>query len=121
MAKEGISKYSLSRLGYVLEPEKNLPSGFRDKLVGFGGFYGSEPEKIIFEIDDVVHFLKSSKTHPVIRASQAHVELVRIHPYFDGNGRAARLLQDFCLQERDYPPALILTGNKKKDYDTAYY
>ncbi|MBI2043572.1 Fic family protein [Candidatus Pacearchaeota archaeon] len=114
LAREGISPYSLSRLGYETEPDKNPSSGFRNILVGFGGFYGTESEKIPFEINDLVIFLKHFQSHPVVRAAQAHLELVRIHPYMDGNGRAARLLQNFCLQEMDYPPALILAGNRNE-------
>ncbi len=35
--------------------------------------------------------------HPVIKAGIAHHELVRIHPFFDGNGRVARLLATLVL------------------------
>ncbi|MEK6820071.1 MAG: Fic family protein [Nanoarchaeota archaeon] len=114
LAREGISNYSLAALGHMIESEKNPISNFRNSLVGFGDFYGTESEKIIFEVDDLINFLKTTKEHPVIRASQAHLELVRIHPYHDGNGRVARLLQNFCLQERNYPPALILSGNRNE-------
>ena len=114
VSSKGISPYSLSKLGSIIEPDKNSSSGFRNVLVKFGDFYGTETEKIPFEVDDLINFLKFSKIHPVLRASQAHLELVRIHPYMDGNGRAARLLQNFCLQERDYPPSLILAGNRNE-------
>lgn len=45
--------------------------------------------------------------HPVVRAAMAHVELVRIHPFSDGNGRMARLLLQVLLHE-DGIPALPL-------------
>jgi hypothetical protein len=45
--------------------------------------------------------------HPVIRAGLAHCELVRIHPFSDGNGRLARLLLQAMLIE-DRLPALPL-------------
>lgn len=47
--------------------------------------------------------------HPVIRASLAHVELARIHPFSDGNGRLARLLMSGLLHE-DGIPLLPLEG-----------
>jgi fido (protein-threonine AMPylation protein) len=47
--------------------------------------------------------------HPVIRASLAHVELARIHPFSDGNGRLARLLMNGLLHE-DVIPLLPLEG-----------
>ena len=37
--------------------------------------------------------------HPVIRAAIAHLEFVRIHPFMDGNGRSARLLETLLLAQ----------------------
>lgn len=37
--------------------------------------------------------------HPIVRAAMAHVEVVRIHPFRDGNGRMARLLLQALLHE----------------------
>jgi Fic/DOC family len=45
--------------------------------------------------------------HPLLRAGLAHCELVRIHPFSDGNGRLARLLLLTMLIE-DRQPALPL-------------
>jgi Fic family protein len=36
-----------------------------------------------------------------------HVSLVRIHPFFDGNGRVARLLANAPVLKSGYPPILI--------------
>ena len=33
----------------------------------------------------------------------AHLELVTIHPFLDGNGRLARLLMNFALVSAGYP------------------
>jgi Fic family protein len=35
--------------------------------------------------------------HPVIRAAMAHLNLVSIHPFRDGNGRVARVIQSLVL------------------------
>ena len=35
--------------------------------------------------------------HPVVRAAMAHLNLVSIHPFRDGNGRAARVVQSLVL------------------------
>src|SRR5262249_35419626 len=45
--------------------------------------------------------------HPILRAGLAHCELVRIHPFSDGNGRLARLMLQVMLIE-DRLPALPL-------------
>ena len=43
--------------------------------------------------------------HPVTFAARAHVALVRIHPFVDGNGRTTRMLVNFLLMQQGYPPA----------------
>ncbi|MEK6912830.1 MAG: Fic family protein [Nanoarchaeota archaeon] len=114
LAQSGLSMYSLSRLGSIIEPEANPSGGFRNLEVSFGDFYGIKPATLHYEVKDLLDFLSASDSHPVVRAAQAHVELVRIHPYGDGNGRVARLLQNFCLQQRNYPPAIIPSDNRDK-------
>lgn len=52
-------------------------------------------------------WLTSNNDHPVKRAADAHFRLVAIHPFVDGNGRAARLLLGLLLMQEGYPPALI--------------
>jgi Fic family protein len=53
--------------------------------------------------------------HPVAFAARAHVELVKIHPFVDGNGRTARLLTSLLLLESGYPPAMYANSNRQ-DY-----
>lgn len=50
--------------------------------------------------------------HPVELAAEAHYQLVTIHPFVDGNGRAARLLMNLILMQQGYPPALIRTRDR---------
>jgi Fic family protein len=40
-------------------------------------------------------------------ALQAHLRLVSIHPFSDGNGRTARLLLNLLLMKQGYPPLVI--------------
>ncbi len=55
--------------------------------------------------------------HPVVRACFLHGELVKIHPFIDGNGRTARLLLNFELIQSGYPPVVIKTENRADYYD----
>jgi len=48
-----------------------------------------------------------AKRHPVEFAAVIHKELVTIHPFSDGNGRAARLLMNLALLQAGYPVAII--------------
>lgn len=45
--------------------------------------------------------------HPVIYAADAHIDLVTIHPFEDGNGRTARLIMNLILLHHRYPIAII--------------
>lgn len=56
--------------------------------------------------------------HPVALAADMHAELVRIHPFIDGNGRTSRLLMNFILLRHGFPIANI-SGDKAKRLD--YY
>lgn len=55
--------------------------------------------------------------HIVDRACVAHFELVRIHPFIDGNGRVARLLMNYFLIRHGYAPALIKKEERKTYID----
>lgn len=48
-----------------------------------------------------------AKHHPVEFAAGTHKDLVTIHPFIDGNGRAARLLMNLALLQAGYPLAII--------------
>lgn len=39
----------------------------------------------------------TTELHPVLKAGIAHHELVRIHPFVDGNGRVARVLATLIM------------------------
>jgi Fic family protein len=56
----------------------------------------------------VSHLKVLRKTcHPVMAAALAHKEFVFIHPFVDGNGRAARLLMNLILLQEGYTIAII--------------
>lgn len=52
--------------------------------------------------------------HPVVYAAKAHIELVRIHPFIDGNGRTARLLTSLLLMRSGYPPAMYTCASRQE-------
>jgi fido (protein-threonine AMPylation protein) len=45
--------------------------------------------------------------HPLEHAAFHHAWLERIHPFVDGNGRVGRLILNWMLLQRGYPPAVI--------------
>jgi cell filamentation protein, protein adenylyltransferase len=58
------------------------------------------------------------KLHPVELAALAHLKLVTIHPFGDGNGRIARLVMNFILNRKKYP-MLDISYEKRNSYYTA--
>lgn len=51
--------------------------------------------------------MEASGTHPVDIAAYLHDELVRIHPFIDGNGRTCRLLMNLYLLRHGYVMVLL--------------
>lgn len=71
-----------------------------------------EPLKVPELMDDFITWLHNTKEHVVQVAADAHLKLVEIHPFVDGNGRTARLLMNLILMQRGFPPAVIKTEDK---------
>ncbi len=60
--------------------------------------------------------IQQQKMHPVELAAMFHHKLVHIHPFFDGNGRTARLLMNILLMQKGYPLVIILKNDRKRYY-----
>jgi len=56
--------------------------------------------------------------HPIVSVSVFHHRFVWIHPFFDGNGRTARLIFNLLLMSAGFPPAIILRVDRKKYYNS---
>ncbi len=62
--------------------------------------------------------MEAEKVHPVLIAAYLHDELVRIHPFIDGNGRTSRLLMNLYLLRHGY---VIITLKGSNDAKVSYY
>ena len=62
--------------------------------------------------------MEEKKVHPVLVAAYLHDELVRIHPFIDGNGRTSRLLMNLYLLRNGY---VIITLKGSNDAKVGYY
>ena len=67
-------------------------------------------------MDEYITNIKKLKLHPIKKSAYIHHELVRIHPFWDGNGRVARLLTNFYLMKKGYPPIVIQKEDRKNYY-----
>lgn len=55
--------------------------------------------------------------HPIIQAALLHGELVKIHPFVDGNGRTSRLLMNLDLMNHGYNPVIIRKEDRLEYYE----
>ncbi len=72
------------------------------------------PEKIAPLMSAFGTWLSEAKPTPE-NAVKAHIDLVTIHPFSDGNGRTARLLMNLLLMRGGYPP-IIIHPEDRPDY-----
>lgn len=55
---------------------------------------------------------KKDAPHPIDVALQFHLDYVLIHPFYDGNGRTARILTNLLLISFGYPPFWVKTNER---------
>ena len=72
-------------------------------------------------MEQLFGWLKTSKTHMLIRSSIFHYEFEFIHPFTDGNGRTGRLWQTALLASRKPIFAWIPIESIIKDHQEEYY
>jgi Fic family protein len=72
-------------------------------------------QKIIPLMDDYIRTIKNLTLHPLKKAAIIHHQLVWIHPFFDGNGRVARLITNLFFMQEGYPP-IVLKQEQRKIY-----
>ena len=59
-----------------------------------------------------------TELNPIELAAWTHAELVRIHPFVDGNGRTSRLLMNYQLMAKGFLPVSV-DKEKRLDYYNA--
>ncbi len=77
----------------------------RNSITGEVSFRPPMAVVIPFQIRDLLAFINNNlkqDIHPVLRSGIVHYELVRIHPFVDGNGRVARALSTLILFMEGY-------------------
>ncbi len=83
------------------------------------------PKEVLPQVEALAGWLNSDAVcgmHPVLVAGIAHYELVRIHPFVDGNGRTARALATLILAMQEFDIKRFFTLDDFYDSDRpAYY
>lgn len=99
--------------------EKEFAGRYRTSGVRITGanFVPPNALKVDGFVSELIQWNNKSKLDALIRATIFHHRFVWIHPFFDGNGRTARLVFNLLLMKEGFPPAIILSNDRKKYYD----
>jgi Fic family protein len=87
---------------YALDASPGLwrpgPIWIRNDASGDVVYEGPEAEQVPDLVEELVRQLSSDQATPaLVKAAMAHLNLVMIHPFRDGNGRMSRCLQTLVL------------------------
>ena len=115
--------YDLSRHPGNLRPG---PIGVYDSSKGMKVYDAPDPEELPRLIGELIQWLNNpDDSPPLVTAAMAHLNLVLIHPFVDGNGRMSRCLQSLVLAGyiTDLDPAFLsieaYLGRNTDDYYSA--
>ncbi len=107
---------------FMLNSIEDLYAGrFRNAGVRIQGanFIPPNARKVPDLIDELILFVQDNplSLNTIELATVLHHKLVWINPFFDGNGRTARLVMNLLLLNDGFPPAIILKNDRLKYYD----
>ena len=111
----------LHRLFYYRIDAKQAGKYRKSRVIITGtDFIPPAPERIPDLMESFIAGLSEAraKHHPVEFCAIIHKEMVTIHPFIDGNGRAARLLMNLALLQAGYPLAIIPPTLRRDYLDT---
>ncbi|MCX5822948.1 MAG: Fic family protein [Deltaproteobacteria bacterium] len=111
----------LHRLFYYRIDAKQAGKYRKSRVIITGtDFIPPAPERIPEMMKAFVERIPDQRVahHPVNFSAIIHKELVTIHPFIDGNGRAARLLMNLALLQAGYPLAIIPPVLRREYLDT---
>ena len=96
----------------------------KNSLTGEITFRPPPAVEVEYQIDDFLMWfnkLFKDEVHPVLKAGVVHYELVRIHPYVDGNGRVARSMATLSLFMDNYDIKKFFSLEEYYDRDAERY
>jgi Fic family protein len=109
--------------------ESIIPGQVRNYSVGVGGYRAAPAEDCEYLLKKLCSWLNEFQipennriTFAILKAIIAHIYFVWIHPFGDGNGRTARLIEFQILLEAGIPtPAAHLLSNFYNQTRSEYY
>ena len=117
--------------GLQLANPEAIPGQIRSYSVGAGRYRGAPPKDCEFLLDRLTEWLNGPDfvgkpgteiMFAILKAILAHIYIAWIHPFGDGNGRTARLLEVQILLSSGVPsPAAQLLSNHYNRTRSEYY
>lgn len=120
--EKGISESLIKQLHHLVvkNTHEKTAGQYRDGSVRISGSDHQPPEafEVSMKMNDLMKWFKKNKKklHPIELAARFHHQLVHIHPFWDGNGRTARLAMNVLIMQAGYPLSIILKNDRKKYY-----
>ncbi len=116
-----ISTFDIRDVGDIIGRDEGI-EGFRRTYVSPGKYATwevSPAREIIPRLYSLFNdYYKVWDIRPVYEREAAfHIQLIRIHPFQDGNKRVAKLLLAFNLIKQGYPPVIINESETELYYD----
>lgn len=107
----------LFQLLRLVSPETNAvhPNRYRQTLVQIGAHICPD-HTLVPRLVAELFFQMGRIRNPIIKAIYFHHELIRIHPFADGNGRVTRIAKNWMLMYQLYPPIFINDASMKQEY-----
>ena len=96
----------------------------KNNQTGQVSFRPPEANLVLSQIQDLLAFISAKQNqdiHPVLKSGIVHYELVRIHPFVDGNGRVARALSTLILFLEGYDIRKFFSLEEYFDSDANRY
>jgi len=130
LSVEGIKEYNKLVLVNLPLEEGVIPGKIRTYSVGIADYRGAPPEDCDFLLNEYVKYLNDGFSfiedrkvvYGILKAILAHLYFVWIHPFGDGNGRTARLIEFQILISVGVPAvAAHLLSNHYNATRTEYY
>ncbi|WP_158728821.1 MULTISPECIES: Fic family protein [unclassified Flavobacterium] len=114
------NEIQLFQLLRLISPETNAihPNKYRQTEVIVGQHSCPQPNVIPSLMSELFYNINTI-SNPIIRSIYLHHEMIRIHPFADGNGRVTRIAKNWMLMFELYPPIFIEEITQKKDYINA--
>jgi Fic family protein len=119
LIKKKRTQFSLNdivRLHHVIYKniDRTHAGRLRQSSVHINGMVPPRADTLPRHMNTLVAWLRTSKEHPLKMSAQAHLKVVDIHPFKDGNGRIARTLLALLLLQNGYPVPTFSVNDRKR-------